>query len=192
MSPTGSGSNPIFAKWRILLLNRSFFLLENFLLLRIPSSVRLILQQKMKWVALKDRKMKLLFLAAFVQAQNHDQEAMAFCNNYCQDKPDIHYPDTGFCLNGTYLNPKGDFFQRNEFQCFSDCTSYFRCWERGTVGDKLFCPIGKLLDKWWKTVHFRSCLERRVQDLRLAIQSRFGWWVLRALEINNLFSDSSQ
>jgi len=51
--------------------------------------------------------MKLLFLAAFVSAQDHDSEAMAFCNNYCQDKVDMHYPDTGYCLNGTYFNPKG-------------------------------------------------------------------------------------
>ena len=51
--------------------------------------------------------MKLLFLAAFVSAQDHDSEAMAFCNNYCQDKVDMHYPDTGYCLNGTYFNPEG-------------------------------------------------------------------------------------
>ncbi|CBY07232.1 unnamed protein product [Oikopleura dioica] len=81
--------------------------------------------------------MKLLFLAAFVSAQDHDSEAMAFCNNYCQDKVDMHYPDTGYCLNGTYFNPK-------------DCTSYFRCWDRGLTGDKLFCPPGLVWNDEYK------------------------------------------
>ena len=89
--------------------------------------------------------MKLLFLAGFISAQDHDSE-VAFCDNYCQDKVDMHYPDTGYCLNGTYLNPKGIKISLIKLKTLSDCTSYFRCWERGSIGDKLFCPPGDAKD----------------------------------------------
>ena len=61
-----------------------------------------------------------LSIFAFSFAQNHDPEALRYCNNACQNMGDeFKYPGTGYCLDGFYPNNK-------------DCESYFFCWLSGT------------------------------------------------------------
>ena len=131
--------------------------------------------------------MKLLFLAAFVSAQDHDSEAMAFCNNYCQDKVDMHYPDTGYCLNGTYFNPKGiifKFFKQEHFQIALRISAAGSV-DRLATSSSAHQVTQKALNE---LTRLRAGLEWRIQDLRLAIQSPDARGMLRAFEVNFRFT----